>query len=187
MARWSGVGGADAEAGADGEEDPEDQPPDPRPLAVFDLDGTLADVRHRLHHLTSRRKNWDAFFRAAEHDKPLAEGVALVRKHAATDEIAYVTGRPEHLRADTERWLARHGLPPGRLLMRRAGDRRPARVAKPELLRDLTWGRAVSVVVDDDRQVCRAYRDAGFPVRVADWSDAPEPVLTEAQEREGRT
>ena len=38
---------------------------DPRPLAVFDLDGTLADVRHRLHHIEGRRRDWDAFFSAA--------------------------------------------------------------------------------------------------------------------------
>ena len=30
---------------------------------VVDLDGTLADCTHRLHHIRGRRrKNWDAFF-----------------------------------------------------------------------------------------------------------------------------
>jgi hypothetical protein len=36
-----------------------------RPLAVFDLDGVLADVRHRLHFLDRRPKDWDGFFAAA--------------------------------------------------------------------------------------------------------------------------
>ncbi|MEV1009662.1 hypothetical protein [Streptomyces sp. NPDC049881] len=173
MARWSGPA--------------EERPGEERPLAVFDLDGTLADVRHRLHHLASRPKDWNAFFRDAAKDTPLHDGVALAHERARTDEIAYVTGRPERCRADTERWLARHGLPPGRLLMRRADDRRPARIAKPELLRELARGRTVSVVVDDDQQVCAAYRDAGFPVRHAHWAAAPAAVLTEAQERDGRT
>ena len=33
-----------------------------RPLAIFDIDGVVADVRHRLHHLESRPKGWDEFF-----------------------------------------------------------------------------------------------------------------------------
>ena len=36
-----------------------------RPLAIVDLDGVVADVRHRLHHLEGRRKDWGRFFAAA--------------------------------------------------------------------------------------------------------------------------
>ncbi|SFK18548.1 LNS2 domain-containing protein [Streptomyces pini] len=156
-----------------------------RSLAVFDLDGTLADVRHRLHFLDGRR-DWDAFFAAAPDDPPLAEGVELALTAAGEYEIAYVTGRPERCRRDTLRWLARHGLPGGPLLMRGGRDRRPARVAKPELLRSLARGRAVAVVVDDDHRVCDAYEADGFTVVRAGWMTAG-PVLEEAQEDEGRT
>lgn len=156
------------------------------PLAVFDLDGTLADVRHRLHHLERRPRDWNAFFRAAPQDLPLAEGVALAQSCAESCEIAYVTGRPEHCRRDTLAWLAAYGLPPGWLLMRRAHDRRPARVAKPELLRRLARDRVVTVVVDDDHQVCDAYEAAGFPVLRATWATR-EPLLEQVQEVEGRS
>ncbi|WP_049577493.1 nucleotidase [Streptomyces sp. SBT349] len=159
----------------------------PRSLAVFDLDGTLADVRHRLRFLERRPRDWDGFFGASLEDPPLAEGVALALRHAETSEIAYVTGRPERCRHSTLTWLRRHGLPSGRLLMRRAGDRRPARVAKPELLRRLAAGRTVAVVVDDDLQVCAAYRRAGFHVVHAGWMAEARAVLEEAQEREGGT
>ncbi|HEX5569574.1 MAG TPA: hypothetical protein VFY14_22090 [Streptomyces sp.] len=158
----------------------------PRSLAVFDLDGTLADVRHRLHHLDGRPRDWDAFFGAAPQDPPLAEGVALARASATEYEVAYVTGRPERCRRDTLEWLARHGLPAGRLLMRGARDRRPARVAKLELLRRLARHRAVALVVDDDHQVCDAYEGAGFQVVRAGWM-ARQPLLEQIQEREGRT
>ncbi|MEE1940246.1 hypothetical protein V1L54_12675 [Streptomyces sp. TRM 70361] len=158
----------------------------PRSLAVFDLDGTLADVRHRLHHIDGRRRDWDAFFAAAPGDPPLARGVALALSSAERHELAYVTGRPERCRRDTLEWLARHGLPAGRLLMRGDRDRRPARVVKLELLRRLAGEGTVALVVDDDHQVCDAYEAAGFPVVRAGWT-AAEPVLEEAQEREGRT
>jgi phosphoglycolate phosphatase-like HAD superfamily hydrolase len=157
-----------------------------RPLAVFDVDGVLADVRHRLHHLEGRPKNWSAFFAAAVDDPPLAEGVALCLESAKDCEVVYVTGRPEHCRQDTVDWFRRQGLPEGRLSMRGDGDRRPARMAKPQLLRRLARDRTVAVVVDDDEQVCAAYEQAGWPVLHAAWMDHA-PVLEQAQESEGRT
>jgi hypothetical protein len=165
-----------------------ESPGDPSPpaLAVFDLDGTLADVRHRLHFVQSQPRDWPAFFRAATADPPLTAGVELLHEAAQTYEIAYVTGRPERCRRDTRTWLRRHGLPGGTLWMRGDRDRRPARIAKPELLRGLGRTRTVALVVDDDPQVCDAYARAGFRVVRADWMPA-SPVLERAQEREGRT
>ncbi|MEU5836928.1 hypothetical protein ABZ820_25105 [Streptomyces diacarni] len=155
-------------------------------LAVFDLDGTLADVRHRLPHLRRRPRDWDAFFAAAVDDPPLAGGVALASEAAGDHRLAYVTGRPERCRADTVAWLDAQHLPPGPLLMRGAADRRPARVTKVELLRRLAREHTVAFVVDDDAQVCAAYERAGFAVLRADWMPG-EDVLDNAQEREGRT
>jgi phosphoglycolate phosphatase-like HAD superfamily hydrolase len=157
-----------------------------RPLAVFDIDGVLADVRHRLHHLDSRPKDWDAFFAAAPKDPPLEQGVLMAREAAKDCEVVYVTGRPEQCRRDTLAWFARHGLPDGELVMRSRRDRRPARVAKPELLARLAHDRQVAVVVDDDLEVCDAYEAAGWPVIRATWA-TQSPVLVEAQEEEGRT
>ena len=157
-----------------------------RPLAVFDIDGVLADVRHRLHHVERRPKRWDAFFAAAIDDPPLRQGVALAQASAQDCDVVYVTGRPERCRADTLAWFARHGLPEGELRMRDDRDRRPARLAKPGLLRRLAAGRPVAVVVDDDAQVCAAYEAAGYRVLRADWMPAG-PALTSAQEAEGRT
>ncbi|WP_206314823.1 hypothetical protein [Streptomyces coryli] len=157
-----------------------------RPLAVFDLDGTLTDTRHRLHYVESSPKDWRAFFRAAGEDPPLAQGVALALELGKECEIGYVTGRPEYLRRTTLRWLTDHGLPEGPLWMRAAGDRRPARVTKLQLLRGLAAERDVAAVVDDDEQVCAAYERAGFQVVRADWMPAAE-VLHEVQEEEGRT
>lgn len=161
-----------------------------RPLAVIDIDGVVADVRHRLHHLESRPKDWDSFFAAAGEDPPLAEGLALVRQLAADHDIVYLTGRPERLRSVTERWLAGLSLPAGEMHMRKHSDRRPAKVTKPRLLATLARKRAVAVVVDDDLAVCDAYEAAGFTVLRATWMDsAPSyrQALREAQEDLGRT
>lgn len=155
-------------------------------LAVFDIDGVLADVRHRLHHVERQPKDWDAFFAAAVDDPPLAEGIALLRRLADEHTIVYLTGRPERTRQDTLDWFARHDLPPGELVMRGEGDRRPARLVKVQLLRRLARRGTVAALVDDDPQVVRAVREAGFPVHHADWMTRPA-ALDAAQERDGRT
>ncbi|MER7731920.1 hypothetical protein ABTX80_13650 [Streptomyces erythrochromogenes] len=156
------------------------------PLAVFDIDNTLADTAHRQHFLERRPRDWAGFFGAAPADPPLARGIALAVESAADCEVVYLTGRPERCRADTQEWLTRHGLPEGRLWMRGNQDRRPARTTKLEVLGRIARGRQVRMLVDDDELVCQAARAAGFRVVVADWAqDAPE--LTSGQEVEGRT
>jgi phosphoglycolate phosphatase-like HAD superfamily hydrolase len=159
---------------------------DERPLAVIDLDGVLADVRHRLHHLEAKPRDWDAFFAAIPDDPVLSEGRAVVDQLAPDHDVIYLTGRPERTREATQSWLRRHRLPHGELIMRREQDRRPARITKPALLRALAVGRQVAVVVDDDPQVCDALKRQGWPVLVADWMDRPE-TLQAAQERLGST
>ncbi|MEU8675366.1 hypothetical protein [Streptomyces sp. NPDC048560] len=159
---------------------------DARPLAVFDLDGTLADTAHRQHFLEGARRDWKGFFSAAVHDPPLAEGVRLVLASTQECDVVYLTGRPERCRRDTLAWLARNGLPEGRVYMRRNDDRRPARRTKLEVLKRLGREREIRVLVDDDQLVCDAAEAAGFTVVRARWA-MPSPELEDAQEREGRT
>ncbi|WP_217237659.1 hypothetical protein [Streptomyces sp. AC555_RSS877] len=157
-----------------------------RPLAVFDLDNTLADTAHRQRFLESKPRDWGAFFAAAPQDPPIAEGVALVLESARECEVVYLTGRPERCRRDTLDWLAAHGLPEGRVYMRRNDDRRPARRTKLEILRRLARTREVRVLVDDDELVCEDAERAGFTVVRARWA-AGSAALKVAQEGEGRT
>ena len=158
-----------------------------QPYAVIDLDGVLADVRHRLHFLESKPKDWEGFFAGIPSDPVLPEGRAVVDRLAADHELIYLTGRPSSTRKETQAWLDQHGFPRARLIMRSGRDRRPARQTKPALLRELTAdGRAVGVIVDDDPQVCAALEQDGWPVLRADWMTRPE-TLTDAQENTGRT
>jgi FMN phosphatase YigB (HAD superfamily) len=160
--------------------------PEVRPLAVFDIDGVLADVTHRLHHLQSRPQRWERFFRAAERDPLLDEGARRLRAALADHEVIYVTGRPERNRGLTERWLARHDLPTGPLVMRRDDDFRPARFYKREVLRRLAGVREVASVLDDDPAVVRVLAADGWPVELATWLPHSS-TLRGAQEDAGRT
>ena len=157
-----------------------------RPLAVIDIDGVVADVRHRLRFVEGAPKDWDAFFAAATDDPALEVGVARVAGLAAEHDIVFVTGRPERCRRDTEAWLTRAGIGGWPVVMRRNGDRRPARQTKLHEIRTLARTAAVALVVDDDPDVCATLTEAGFTVERAEWMARPKS-LHEAQEGQGRT
>jgi phosphoglycolate phosphatase-like HAD superfamily hydrolase len=152
-------------------------------LAVFDVDGVVADVRHRLHHL--RRHDWRRFFREAHADPLLEQGAALVADLGRQHDVVWLTGRPDWLRRTTLRWFEEHGLPTGELHMRPDGDYRPARVFKLGVLRKLR-PRGIAALVDDDLEVIDAALAAGYPAVLADWVPR-DGDLRDAQERLGRT
>jgi hypothetical protein len=157
-----------------------------RALAVIDIDGVLADVRHRLAHVSGRPKDWPAFFAAAGDDPLLAEGAHTARRLAEVYDVAYLSGRPESMRSVTQRWLEAHDLPAGPLRLRPPRDFRPSRVFKVEALEELARTRTVGLLVDDDPAVLEAARLAGFDVLPATWM-GEHSELRAAQEDDGRT
>ncbi len=162
-------------------------PSEGSPIAVIDIDGVLADVRHRLHHIAGRPKDWDSFFAEVDRDPLLAAGARAVAQASADGlRIVYLTGRPERSRSATQAWLERWHLPAGRLVMRSDRDRRPARMFKVEQLERLSAVSDVAFLLDDDDAVCDAAERAGFTVRRADWVDRGEDLRT-AQDVTGRT
>ena len=160
------------------------------PLAIVDIDGVVADVRHRLHHVERGRKNWKAFFAAAADDPTHEEGLAIVETLRSGHEIVFLTGRPEHLRRVTETWLTAAGLGGTQLFMRRADDRRPAAQMKRDIIAGLARTRTIGIVVDDDQKVLDTLRAAGYPTFAATWerrSADERAALDSAQESQGRT
>lgn len=97
---------------------------------VFDIDGVVADVSHRLHHLEPHRRDWFAFHESADRDPVLSTGRALAEQAAVDGDIVWLTGRPAWVRELTQTWLDAAELPVGPLLMREDGDHRPAKIIK---------------------------------------------------------
>ena len=63
-------------------------------------------------------------------------------------------------------------------------------MVKLELIRELSAGRQLDVVVDDDPTVVAALNDAGLPVFAADWerrTAEEDSALHTAQEIAGET
>ena len=146
-------------------------------LAVLDIDGTLSDTRHRLHHLRGRRRDWGAFFAAAGQDPLHPEGLAVATELAGRGHpIVYLSGRPERLARVTTTWLADNGFPPGDLQLRPHGDRRPATTVKLESLRRLAERGPIVLLLDDDPKVVEVARASGLVAEVLLASWQPDDI-----------
>jgi len=100
---------------------------------VFDIDGTVSDCSHRVHHITKSPKDWKAFFAADGADEPITHMVDLALHLAKVAPVVFVTARPAEWRASTVAWLARQYLS-GPVYMRAIGDRRDDNIVKSELI-----------------------------------------------------
>ncbi len=137
--------------------------PSGKPIVIVDMDGTLADVSHRIHHVRSKKKDWPRFFATMNEDPPSQIVVNWVKNLPPDFEVVIVTGRPETYLSDTKAWLARHDIPYSRILMRPTGDHRPDYVVKRELLDHIPRDR-VAFVIDDRPSVCEMWRACGLRV-----------------------
>ncbi len=138
---------------------------------IFDIDGTIADLSHRLPHIQKEPKDWRSFFASVSADAPIYHIITLVIDVAlAGATIIYVSGRSDECRASTEAWLRRHALPEGKVYMRKEGDHRPDHQVKVELLEQLRADGHNPVMAFDDRDVVvKMWRQIGVPcAQVAD-------------------
>ena len=141
---------------------------------VLDIDGTIADVGHRLRHVTGGNKDWGRFYEDMVNDPPhrdvclLAE---LLGDHPLVNQGAIslfvFSGRPDTYRKQTEDWLRIHVRSflenAEGVLMRAAGDNRRDTIVKKEMLETIkSKGFGVRLVIDDRPQVCDMWVEEGI-------------------------
>lgn len=136
---------------------------------LFDIDGTLADLSHRLSHIQKEPKDWNAFFDACDRDGSIAHIVELATLLSIHSRVVFVSGRSDRVRDVTMDWLRARGLF-GSLYMRKDGDHRPDNIVKGELLAEIVADGWTPIMAFDDRnQVVEMWRAKGVPcAQVAD-------------------
>lgn len=134
------------------------------PAVVFDLDGVLADAAGRQHFLQQQKPDWESFFDASGED-PLVHEVATLLGLLSPDlAVVLLTARPARTGHLTLGWLERHHLRWDLLVMRAAGDFRPARVFKQEATRQLVaHGFELRLCLEDDLRNVEMLRAEGVP------------------------
>lgn len=136
-------------------------------LCVFDLDGSLANIEHRLGYVRTKPKNWAAFDAGIPNDKvnlPVAEVFHSLK--ATGNEIIFASGRNERSRDATMSWLQSNNLWEFRakLYMRKANDYRSDDIIKNEIIDEIVadYGKLPDLWFDDRPRVVKAVRARGI-------------------------
>lgn len=132
---------------------------------IVDIDGTVADIGHRLHHIQGNIKNYDKFYDECINDAPIKHIIDLVIDLQSVGyAIFFVSGRPDSHRKETQDWLMKNHLPIGNLYMRRAKDYRKDFIVKKEILDMIKEDHGLpKFVLDDRQQVVDMWRANGVP------------------------
>ena len=169
-------------------------------LIICDLDGTLANIEHRLHYIKGPKKDWPSFNKACVDDtvnKDVREvvwdlydagrkgGERPTDLQKVSDRFIYFfSGRSEVVREETERWLHRWVVSAssckndGRpyLYMRKENDFRNDVEVKREMIHSLNITPDDVLCILDDRQaVVDMWREEGFRcLQVDAWKEEPK-------------
>ena len=114
-------------------------------IVIFDIDGTLADISGREHHVRTQPKNWNAFFAGMAEDKAVTSLVRLNNiLYDAGVQIILCSGRNERHRQETEFWMEREGVRWHEIRLRADEDMRSDIITKREMLRGIDKSRSFS-------------------------------------------
>ncbi|WP_323016509.1 hypothetical protein [Castellaniella sp.] len=131
-----------------------------KPLYIFDLDGTLADLSHRKHFIGCSRgeQKWDSFYAHCHADEPIWPVIDTLNALKSSGADVWIfSGRSDWVREETRYWLELNTALTGReletcLMMRRDGDYTPDDKLKESWLNNmLEVDRQRLVAVFDDR------------------------------------
>jgi hypothetical protein len=131
-------------------------------IVIFDIDGTLADISQRIHHIRKKPKNWNAFNEGMAKDKAIRSMVRLCNiLYASGLYVVLCSGRNERNRPETVEWLSREGVQYHELLLRKDNDMRQDAVAKREILQTMDKSK-ILFVVEDRSRVVEMWRSEGL-------------------------
>ena len=159
-------------------------------IIIADLDGTLADLTHRLHHVKKikeqqhvkgTKRDWGAFHAECVNDKPITDVIeivlGLITAPDVDRELYVLSGRNAIVRKETTQWLEEHvsGVEDWdtRLLMRKGHDFRPDTEVKLDMVQDLGITPDDVLCIFDDRQsVVDMWRANGYRcLQVNAWKE----------------
>jgi len=145
-----------------------------KPVVIFDIDGTIADIDHRRHFVVDGNNDWKSFNDAMGEDVPNIAVVSLYKTLWTSEayQLVLVSGRSEAYRDITENWLFWNGIPFSKVLMRPNRDSRPDEKIKFEILEKLrAEGHNVIFAVDDRQKVVDMWRQNGVTCLQCDVGD----------------
>lgn len=140
---------------------------------ICDLDGTLADIDHRIHFVQEEKKDWRSFSKAQDKDllhKWCSELIFAMKKQDYY--IILLSGRGEKYRYLTEDWLKRHNIIYDQLFLRARKDYRNDDIIKKEIYENhIKEEYDILFVLDDRLAVVKMWREIGLICLQCDWGN----------------
>lgn len=143
---------------------------------IVDIDWTVADHSHRLHHIIGKVKDWPRYNALAWDDTPILPVIELLnalRTAWQQYEVCFITWRTEEIRQVTEEWIAKHCpyIWSRTLYMRETWDHREDTVIKKEIYDNkVSQNYLVQYIFEDRPRVCKMRRDLWLYVFNCDQS-----------------
>ncbi|MCP6727337.1 MAG: AAA family ATPase [Patescibacteria group bacterium] len=142
---------------------------------VCDIDGTIADLHHRLHFVKGVEvKNWKEFFNHMSEDTVIEDvRDTIIKSMKQGYPIIFVSGRPDSHRDITKEWLENvafkdikfvEGEDYATILMRRSIDHREDTVVKEDILKNYLKPENIHMVFDDRPRVIKMWESHGLTV-----------------------
>ena len=124
---------------------------------VFDLDGTLCDVRHRRQYVATKPRNWDAWNKGLVNDTPhlAVQKVFQALRHEQDVDLIIVSGRSDDYKEQTIKWLIDHEIFCDDIYMRKYKDYRDDSVVKGEIADEILKTHNILGVFDDRQRVIK--------------------------------
>ena len=157
-------------------------------LVVFDLDGTLADVTHRLHYIRPNppidpvtgkkvKRRFDLFHHACVDDGVVEPVAYLYRQFVANPDVTVIvlSGRDAATLDKTKQWFVDNDLPMPDDMILKNGDQHARDVDQKRAIADQLerrYGRKIDMVFEDRQRVVAMWKERG--TFVMDVLQSPE-------------
>lgn len=148
-------------------------------VCVFDMDGTLCDVRSIRDYVTGDVKDFPTFHRLSRGCPENKQVTGLLWDAVAAGyTVIVVTARPEQFRDLTQEWLLERSIT-APLYMRKDGDYRPDFEVKDDILDQVERDHGtVEHAVDDNPALVELFERRGVDlVKVTGYNEDTEPCL----------
>lgn len=130
---------------------------------IFDIDGTLANCDHRIHHISSKNKNWILFYNECSDDILIEQVSYLIDKFKIDFKIILLTGRPESNLELTLDWLSKNNIYFDELIMRKNNEfKKSAEYKKENILTLINEGYEIFCAFEDRLDCVEMYKSIGI-------------------------
>ena len=147
----------------------------PEKVYVFDFDGTIANINHRVKFIkkpyANGKKDYKRFFEECRNDRPI-EWVIDIMRLLPRESIYILSGRNSNVIVESIKWLEENNVPYNKLYMRYRTNREDDDILKLRMIDNGLKDR-IQWIIDDRQRVVDMWRENGLNVlQCSKWNES---------------